>query len=101
MGRSRSPPSRSTTSGGSGSGSVTSASDLRRTRPEYGFCSGMPKIARPAFSPGRFLDIRYSRDFREALDNVSLRDTGVPFALPALRRARPAPSALGAAKNNR
>jgi hypothetical protein len=58
----------------------------------------MPKIARPAFSPGRFLDIRYSRDFREALDNVSLRDTGVPFAPPALRRARPTPSALGAAK---
>jgi len=31
-------------------------------RPEYGFCSVIPKIARPAFSPERFLDIRYSRD---------------------------------------
>jgi hypothetical protein len=44
-----------------------------------------------AFSPGRILDIRYSRDFRDDLTNVSLgtsafHSLGRLSAAPGLRR---------------
>jgi len=49
MGRSRSAPSRSVIDGGRGS--VTSPSDLRRPRPEYGFGSDITENIGRAFSP--------------------------------------------------
>jgi hypothetical protein len=54
-----------------------------------------------AFSPGRILDIRYFRDFRDDLTNVSLGTSAFHSLGPALRRARSAGTALDGAKNNR